>query len=124
VPGVQLFSLQKGDGRDEVRSRNLPIIDLGDDIDTAHGAFMDAAAIMMNLDLVITSDTSIPHLAGALGVPVWLALSFIPEWRWLLDRSDSPWYPTMRLFRQKRSGDWAGVFEEIRVALREMVGRR
>ena len=66
-----------------------------------HGAFMDTAAIMMNLDLVITSDTSVAHLAGALGVPVWVVLPFVPDWRWLLDRSDSPWYPTMRLFRQK-----------------------
>ena len=72
-------------------------------------------------DLVITSDTAIAHLAGALGVPVWLALSFIPDFRWLLDRSDSPWYPTMRLFRQKSRGDWAGVFGEIEAVLRERV---
>ena len=83
---------------------DLSIIDLGDDVDTIHGPFMDTAAIMMNLDLVISSDTSVPHLAGALGVPVWLALPFVPDWRWLLDRGDSPWYPTMRLFRQKDSG--------------------
>jgi len=78
---------------------------------------MDTAAIMMNLDLVITSDTSIPHLAGALGVPVWLALPFIPDWRWLLDRPASPWYPTMRLFRQKSPGDWASAFTEIQAAV-------
>ena len=97
------------------------IVDLGDDVDTVRGAFMDTAAIMMNLDLVITSDTAIAHLAGALGVPVWVALPFVPDWRWLLDRSDSPWYPTMRLFRQKTSGDWAGVFREIEAALRRLV---
>src|SRR5262249_12086821 len=91
------------------------ILDLGD-FDTAHGAFMDTAATMMNLDLVITSDTSVAHLAGALGVPVWVALPFVPDWRWLLDRSDSPWYPTMRLFRQQKLGDWKSVFEEIRSA--------
>jgi ADP-heptose:LPS heptosyltransferase len=83
---------------------------------------MDTAAIMKNLDLVITSDTAIPHLAGALGVPVWIALPCPPDWRWLLDRSDSPWYPTMRLFRQKQPGDWAGVFEEIRAALADKIG--
>ena len=83
---------------------------------------MDTAAIMKNVDLVISSDTAVPHLAGALGVPVWVALPFVPDWRWLLDRSDSPWYPMMRLFRQKRAGDWVGVFEEIRAALRELVG--
>ena len=77
----------------------------------------------MNLDLVITSDTAIPHLAGALGVPVWLALPFVPSWHWLLDRSDSPWYPTMRLFRQKRAGDWGGVFSEIQSGLKSLVGR-
>ena len=87
-----------------------------------HGAFMDTAAIMMNLDLVITSDTAIAHLAGApIGVPVWSHIPFVPDWRWLLDRSDSPWYPTMRpLFRQKTSGDWAGVFREIEAALRQV----
>ena len=82
---------------------------------------MDTAAVMKNLDLVITSDTSVPHLAGALGVPVWVALPFVPDWRWLWDRSDSPWYPTMRLFRQKKAGDWEGVFEEIRAALADEV---
>jgi hypothetical protein len=84
---------------------------------------MDTAAIMKNLDLVVTSDTAIPHLAGALGVPVWLALPFVPDWRWLLDRSDSPWYPTMRLFRQKQLGDWTGVFDEMRAALHEYIPR-
>jgi len=117
LPDVRLISLQKG----RVGSAHATIVDLGPDFDTAHGAFMDTAAIMMNLDLVITSDTSIPHLAGALGVPVWVALPYIPDWRWLLDRADSPWYPTMRLFRQKQPGDWAGVFAEIEAALRELL---
>jgi hypothetical protein len=62
---------------------------------------------------VLTSDTAIAHLAGALGVPVWVALSFVPDWRWQLERSDSPWYPSMRLFRQNKSGDWAGVFARM-----------
>ena len=96
------------------------VVDLGEDVDAGQGAFVDTAAIMKNLDLVITSDTAVAHLAGALGVPVWVALPFVPDWRWLLERSDSPWYPTMRLFRQEKAGDWAGVFERIGMALREM----
>ena len=76
-------------------------------------AFMDTAAVIRNLDLVVTSDTAIAHLAGALGAPVWLALQFSPDWRWLLQRDDSPWYPTMRLFRQTTFDGWPGVFERI-----------
>ena len=102
----------------------VPMFDPGQDLDTSSGAFMDTAAIMVNLDLIITSDTSIPHLAGALGVPVWLALPFASDWRWLLGRSDSPWYPTMRLFRQKSPGDWKGVFEEIQKAVDATLVRR
>jgi hypothetical protein len=120
VPNVQLVSLQRGEGEHELARSGIPIIDLSDEVDTVHGAFMDTAAIMTNLDLVITSDTSIPHLAGALGVPVWLALPFVPDWRWLLDRSDSPWYPTMRLFRQGRAGDWSDVFSQIETAVRDL----
>src|SRR5205823_2937597 len=95
--------------------------DPGSFVDEVHGPFMDTAAMMMNLDLVITSDTAVAHLAGALGMPVWVALPFVPDWRWLLDRADSPWYPTMRLFRQKRAGDWAEVFAEIESALKSVV---
>jgi len=123
IPGIRLVSLQKNTAPAELaRAEDHPqIIELGDDLDASHGPFMDTAAIMMNLDLVITSDTSIPHLAGALGIPVWLALPFAPDWRWLLNRTDSPWYPTMRLFRQKTRGDWTSVFAEIHSALRELL---
>jgi Tfp pilus assembly protein PilF len=123
LPGAFLISLQKGAGQEKLThaGERLPIFCLEDSVDTVNGAFMDTAAVMMNLDLVITSDTSVAHLAGALGVPVWLALPFVPDWRWLLDRSDSPWYPTMRLFRQKKPGDWAGVFEEMEGALRSTI---
>jgi hypothetical protein len=119
LPGLHFISLQPS-AKEELaaaRQKGLNVVELGDDVDTAHGAFMDTAAIMMNLDLVISSDTSVAHLAGALGVAVWVALPFVPDWRWLLDRSDSPWYPTMRLFRQKSVGDWHRVFEDIRAAL-------
>jgi hypothetical protein len=121
LPAVRLISLQRGPDLNEnaAAQETCPLIDLGSDLDVFHGPFMDSAAIMMNLDLVITSDTSIPHLAGGLGVPVWLALSAVSDWRWLQDRSDSPWYPTMRLFRQKQAGDWASVFAEMRKCLTE-----
>jgi len=94
------------------------MFDPGSDWDTVEGPLADTAAIMMNVDLVITSDTSIPHLACALGVPVWLALPYAADWRWLVDRVDSPWYPTMKIFRQRRPGDWSEVFERITTELK------
>ena len=75
--------------------------------------FSDTAAVMAHLDLIITPDTAVAHLAGALGRPVWLMLPHVAEWRWLMTRDDSPWYPTMRLFRQQRAGDWGQVLEEV-----------
>jgi hypothetical protein len=93
------------------------MLDLGEDVDDAAGAFMDTAAIMENLDMVISSDTAIAHLAGALGLLIWVGLPYVPNWRWLLNRADSPWYPTMRLFRQRSPGDWKGVFNEMKAAL-------
>ena len=92
---------------------------LGAEFDGGPDAFVDTAAVMDNLDLVITCDTSVAHLAGALGRPTWLALKHIPEWRWFLDREDSPWYPAHRLFRQTRRGDWDSVFAALRAALLE-----
>ncbi len=113
IPGVRLISLQKGFGAEqlnEVKSWN--VVDFGKRLDDK-GGFLDTAAIMKQLDLVVTSDTAIAHLAGALGVPVWMATSMAPDWRWLLQREDNPWYPTMRLFRQTKRGDWRDVFERI-----------
>jgi tetratricopeptide (TPR) repeat protein len=123
IPGVALVRLQKGDAGDNLAryGDQTTIFDPGPDFDTTAGPFMDTAALMMNVDLVISSDTSVPHLAGALGVPIWLALPFASDWRWLLDRHDSPWYPTMRLFRQESPGDWSSVFAEIQVALRAII---
>lgn len=117
VPGVTLLSLQKGPGAEQIRqvADQFKVVDLGDRLDEANGAFMDTAAVMKNLDLVITADTATAHLAGALGVPVWIALPCMPDWRWLLERSDSPWYPSVRLFRQLRPGDWTDVFERMAV---------
>ena len=117
--GVQLISLQKGPGTDQLHELKdqFRLVDLCGRLDETAGAFMDTAAVMKNLDLVISSDTVIPHLAGALGVPVWVALPLVPDWRWLLGREDSPWYPSMRLFRQTRQGDWNEVFERMALAL-------
>ncbi|MCX7701162.1 MAG: DUF6165 family protein [Gemmataceae bacterium] len=121
LPGVKLFSLQKEFGLEQLRdlSDTLPIVDLGRRLDLSGGAFLDTAAVMMNLDLVLTCDTSIAHLAGALGVRVWVALSAAADWRWLIDRDDTPWYPTMRLFRQSKLKRWDDVFERIADALRD-----
>jgi tetratricopeptide (TPR) repeat protein len=115
MPGVQLISLQKGPGTEQLSARTdqFPVLDLGSRLDEVSGAFMDTAAVMKNLDLVISSDTAVPHLAGALGLPVWMALSAVPDWRWLLRREDSPWYPTVRLFRQTRFGQWDDVFQHM-----------
>lgn len=118
IPAVRLISLHKGAG--EAQLQDLPpgmtVESLGPHLDE-DGAFLDTAAVMKHCHLVITSDTAIAHLAGALGVPVWVALKYVPDWRWLLHRSDSPWYPTMRLFRQSAPGDWEPVFSEMAVSL-------
>jgi ADP-heptose:LPS heptosyltransferase len=79
--------------------------------------FADTAALIEQLDLVISVDTSVAHVAGALGKPLWLLLPWLPDWRWLLEREDSPWYPSARLFRQAEPGDWDSVLEKVRVAL-------
>ena len=114
LPGVQLFNLQKKHGLEQLPplAERLKIVDLAPQLDQ-QAAFVDTAAVMQGLDLVVVSDSALAHLAGALGVPVWVALPHVPDWRWLLDREDSPWYPTMRLFRQTSLGDWATVFERI-----------
>jgi tetratricopeptide (TPR) repeat protein len=118
LDSVRLVSLQKGQGTEQLGPwrDKLGIVDFGDQLD-ADGAFTDTAAILMNLDLLVAVDTATAHLAGALGVPVWTVLNFMPDWRWLLDRNDSPWYPTMRLFRQTRPGDWDEVFERVAAGL-------
>ena len=126
LPGVRLISLQKQHGLDQL-SACLPdttIETLGDDFDNGPDAFIDTAAVMENLDLIITSDTSIPHLAGALGRSTWVALKYVPDWRWLLDREDSPWYPTVRLFRQSERDNWQPVFANMERELRSVLDER
>ena len=95
-----------------------------DSLDCSTGLldFADTAALIDNLDLVISADSAVAHLAGAMGKPVWLLLPFVPDWRWLLNRDDSPWYPTMRLFRQTSIGDWRGVVDRVAAAIRYDLG--
>lgn len=115
IEHVTLISLQKEEPghRQEFLDDRFRLIRFDDELDASSGAFMDTAAIMKNLDLVISCDTSVAHLAGGLGVPAWIALPSVCDWRWLLEREDSPWYPTMRLFRQQTHGDWSDVFQTI-----------
>jgi hypothetical protein len=121
-PGVRLISLQKNAGLEQLQSLppDMTVEDLGDTFDSGPDAFLDSAAVMQHLDLIIAPNTAITHLAGALGRPVWVPLDMISDWRWLLGRSDSPWYPTARIFRQTVRGDWASVFQQIENALRQL----
>lgn len=115
VAKVEWFSLQLG----------MAPPDGVADLTSGIGDFADTAERLADLDLLITVDTSIAHLAGAIGRPVWALLAYTPDWRWQLDRSDTPWYPSMRLFRQKRPGDWAGVINEVAAELSAaVIGRR
>ncbi|MEK6829201.1 MAG: tetratricopeptide repeat protein [Nanoarchaeota archaeon] len=113
VSGIVLFSLQKG--KQEEQLDDSQIINLSNKMND----FSDTAALIENLDLIISVDTSVAHLAGAMGKPVWTLLTLHPDWRWLLDRNDTPWYPTMRLFRQKKKGDWDSLLSEVKKELED-----
>ena len=115
---VRLISLQRDNSSIDITSQNSIEI-LGDDFDKFGYAFRDSVAVMQNLDLVITCDTSIAHLACSLNIPTWIALKYIPDWRWLLVRDDSPWYPSAKLFRQTEWGDWDGVFTKMKLQLNQ-----
>ena len=117
LPGVLLFSLQVGQATQELNPLiHHRIVDLSPFIKD----FSDTAAIIDNLDLVVSVDTAVLHLAGALGRPVWGLLPYVADWRWLVDRDDSPWYPSMRLFRQACPDDWASVFSRVRLELQHL----
>lgn len=118
LPGVQLYSLQKGPPQEELRRlpRGGPIVDLAPSL----ADFADTAAAVEQLDLVIMTDSAVAHLAGAMGKPVWLLLGYVAHWLWLLDRADSPWYPSLRLFRPRAEGDWNYVFDSASVELMGM----
>lgn len=122
VPGVRLISLQKQFGLEQMASRpaGMEVHTLGPEWDS----FADTAAVMMNLDLIVSTDTSVAHLAGALGRPVWLPVRRVPDWRWLLDRDDSPWYPTLRLFRQRAGEDWFALLRRVADALPPLVAAK
>jgi hypothetical protein len=117
LPGVRLISLQFDDGVDQLRALGgrFPVVDL---TGPRRRDFLDTACLVSLLDLVITPDSALAHLAGGLGACVWLALSPILEWRWMAHREDSPWYPTARLFRQKAMGDWDDLFQRMAGALK------
>ena len=116
---VTLYSLQKGEStRAEIAAGSVNIIDYTEEIKD----FSDTAAYIENLDLIITVDTAVAHLAGALGKPVWTLLPFVPDWRWMLNREDSPWYPTMRLFRQPSLADWKSVMAKVKDELLKLLG--
>jgi tetratricopeptide (TPR) repeat protein len=114
LPGVRLVSLQRWHGLDQIAQfqERSPLHELGPEVDQ-DAAFVDTAAVMMSLDLVVSTDSAIAHLAGALNRPVYIALTYSSDWRWFRDRDDSPWYPTARLFRQERLGDWTRAIEEM-----------
>lgn len=119
-PGVEFYSLQYGEHRSEIQAVGLEdrLIDLSADLTT----WVDTAKIVQALDLIITVDTAVAHLSGALGKPTWVLIPFVPDFRWLLDRTDSPWYPTMRLFRQSQAQRWEPVLQAVAQALPELVG--
>jgi tetratricopeptide (TPR) repeat protein len=126
IPGVSLYSLQRVDGCDQLKTvpGNYIVHQFGPDFDIINGSFMDTAAVMKNLDLVISVDTSIGHLAGSLGIPTWILLPRPADWRWLMYRSDCPWYPSVRLFRQTTIDDWTNVLSLIEHTLQALVGAR
>ena len=121
LPGASFVSFQVGPPTRELREgwRGL-VLDPGDALTTLEAT----ADALMEVDLVITVDTMLGHLAGALGRPVWTLLAFAPDMRWMLGRADTPWYPTMRLFRQNKPNDWAGVFREVRGELEALPAQR
>ena len=122
IDGVRLFGLQKGPAASQTQQieGTMPFSNLGDEFED----FADTAAAIENLDVVVSVDTAVLHLAGAMGKEVWGLLPFDADWRWLRERQDSPWYPTMKLFRQSKPGDWDGVFDYVAAELRKCVGAR
>jgi tetratricopeptide (TPR) repeat protein len=121
IPNIELISLYKGDDENKLSNIDFDLTILGEEFDNEDNAFIDTAAVMMCCDLIITVDTSIAHLAGALGCPVWTVLKYIPDWRWMLNRKDSPWYPTMRLYRQNNFDKWKPVLNTIKKDLELLI---
>ncbi len=122
IQEVQLLGLQKGDAA--TKYCRIPETARIDNLGPELKDFSDTAAVIENLDLVISIDTSVAHLAGAMGKPVWTLLPFSPDWRWMLGRDDSPWYPSMRLFRQPEPGDWDSVFLQVETELKAILKQK
>ena len=122
IPGVIFYSLQKGPAAAEVKRapEGMRLVDIASELED----FSDTAALISQLELVVTIDTAVAHLAGAMGKPVWTLTHWPPDWRWLLGRDDSPWYPTMRLFRRARTDSWADTILRVAQALQRLAGQR
>ena len=118
TPGISVYSLQKNEGLDQLNElpSQITVHTFDSSFDVTHGSFVDTAAIMHSMDLIISTDTATAHLAGAMGRRVWLLLPFNVDWRWLVDRNDTPWYPTMRIFKQSRPFEWDNVMKEVHTA--------
>jgi ADP-heptose:LPS heptosyltransferase len=112
LSGIHFVGLQKGAGSEQAASLppEIAFTNLGDEL----GDFSDTAALLANMDLLISVDTAVVHLAGAMGRPAWVMIPFIPDWRWGMRRENCLWYPSLRLFRQNRPKDWSGVVERMR----------
>jgi ADP-heptose:LPS heptosyltransferase len=122
IPGVDYYSLQAGEGAEEIMDASSSFLIA--DVCSQFPDFADTAAFIAGLDLVITVDTVVAHLAGALGIPVWILIANPRScWRWMRDRSDTPWYPSARLFRQPNPGDWTGLIDIVKVKLEEMAAK-
>jgi ADP-heptose:LPS heptosyltransferase len=119
LPNIEFVSLQRGVASEQAKTPPLgmQVNDVAADFEN----MADTAAVIEQLDLVISVDTSIAHLAGALGKPIWVLLAYVPDWRWMLDRSDTPWYPQMRLFRQARIGDWSEPLRLVMQGLESLI---
>jgi len=122
IDGIRLYGLQKGNGSEQADMSSAEIIaaNPGEEFED----FTDTAAAIENMDLVVSVDTAVLHLAGAMGKPVWALLPYAPDWRWMLKRQDSPWYPTMKLFRQKSPGCWPDVFDEVKKELQVLADKQ
>ena len=114
IPGIQFFSIQVDSPASQAKDRNIT------DLSMELTDFAETAAAMEALDLIITTDTSVAHLAGTLGRPTWVLLSYAPDWRWGSEGSTAPWYPTMRLFRQDQPGNWQTVIDACKTMLQNI----
>lgn len=126
IPGVRFYSLQQEDGLEQLTElpSDFKIQVFDTDFDKTHESFIDSGAVMHHLDLIITVDSAIAHLAGALNRPVWLLLPFSTDWRWIYGRTDSPWYPSMRIFKQPTPFNWHSVIEQVKQSLEELINKK